>query len=47
MRRDLIELFPDDQAILLQVTQGVGQHGVGDTGQFLLQLAESDMGKAY
>ena len=36
MRRDLIELFPDDQAILLQIAQGVGQHGIGDAGQVFL-----------
>ena len=42
MRRNLIELLPADQAVLLQFAQCFGQHGVGDAGQSPLQLAEAD-----
>lgn len=33
MRRGLIELDTLDEAVLFQLAQGVGEHGVRDTGE--------------
>ena len=41
MGRDLVELLPVDDAQLIQVLQRRGQHGVGDPGNSLFQLAKS------
>ena len=40
--RDLVELLPTDEAVPLQFPQRLGQHGVGDAGELLLELAEAD-----
>lgn len=41
MRRDLVELLAAYQAVVLQLSQRLRQHGVGDAGQILFQLTEA------
>ena len=42
MGRNLVELLPADETVLLQLPQGLGKHGIGDAGELLLELAEAD-----
>lgn len=41
MRRNLIELFPVNESIFFEFSEGFRQHGIGNSGKVLLQLSEA------